>query len=42
MATGYDGTYEDEQADAKAAGRGIWAGTFEQPAAWRARNPRTD
>ena len=42
VATGYDGTYEDEQADAKAAGRGIWAGSFEAPKAWRARHPRAD
>lgn len=40
VATGFEGTYEDEQADAKAAGRGIWAGTFENPRAWRDRHPR--
>jgi endonuclease YncB( thermonuclease family) len=42
VATGHDGTYEHEQADAKAAGLGIWAGTFETPSDWRARHPRTD
>lgn len=30
------GGYADEEAQARAAGRGIWAGTFETPGAWRA------
>jgi endonuclease YncB( thermonuclease family) len=35
VASGYAGTYESEEAEAKSAGRGIWAGTFEAPAQWR-------
>lgn len=34
------GAYDAEEADARAAGRGIWAGSFERPAAWRERHPR--
>jgi endonuclease YncB( thermonuclease family) len=33
-------TYEDAQADARAAKRGIWAGHFDPPNAWRRANPR--
>ena len=40
VATGYAGTYRAEQDEAKAAKRGIWAGTFEAPRAWRQSNPR--
>jgi endonuclease YncB( thermonuclease family) len=31
-----DGQYLAEEAEARAARRGIWGGTFEAPAAWRA------
>lgn len=37
LAVAYGG-YEAEAAAARAAGRGIWAGTFEQPQEWRARH----
>jgi endonuclease YncB( thermonuclease family) len=33
------GSYTEEEADAKAAYRGLWAGTFERPQDWRRRNP---
>lgn len=36
------GAYESEEAAARAGGRGVWSGSFERPAAWRERNPRTD
>jgi len=32
--------YGSEEREARAAGRGIWAGPFERPADWRARHPR--
>jgi endonuclease YncB( thermonuclease family) len=32
------GAYGDEEAQAKAAYRGLWAGTFERPRDWRSRN----
>ena len=32
--------YEDEEADARAEKRGLWAGTFEPPREWRRANPR--
>jgi endonuclease YncB( thermonuclease family) len=35
-----DGRYLAEQAEAKAAARGIWRGTFQRPAEWRAAHPR--
>jgi endonuclease YncB( thermonuclease family) len=35
-----EGPYAREVETAKAAKRGIWAGSFEAPADWRARNPR--
>ena len=38
VASGYSGTYRSEQDEAKAAKRGIWAGTFMFPAEWRQRN----
>jgi endonuclease YncB( thermonuclease family) len=28
------------QAEARAAGRGLWAGDFENPARWRREHPR--
>ncbi len=34
------GGYEREEAEAKAAFRGLWAGTFERPRDWRARHAR--
>ena len=33
------GPYSDAQAEAEAAKRGIWRGTFERPSNWRAANP---
>jgi endonuclease YncB( thermonuclease family) len=36
------GRYDTEEAEARAAGRGLWATEFERPAAWRARHPRGD
>jgi len=35
VASGFGGTYAAEQAEAKAARRGIWEGTFISPANWR-------
>jgi endonuclease YncB( thermonuclease family) len=35
---GYGPNYRAEQAEAKAARRGIWAGTFTMPAEWRQRH----
>lgn len=37
-----NGTYEKAQDSARAAKRGIWAGTFTTPAEWREANPRKD
>lgn len=34
--------YEDEQDSARAAKRGIWQGTFDDPVDWRTTHPRTD
>jgi endonuclease YncB( thermonuclease family) len=34
------GEHQDEEAEARAAYRGLWAGTFEKPADWRRRNGR--
>lgn len=34
--------YRDREAAARDAGRGIWRGSFDAPAAWRAAHPRTD
>lgn len=34
--------YAAEQAEAEAAKRGIWRGSFERPADWRYANPRAD
>lgn len=33
-------SYGSEERAARQAGRGIWAGPFERPGEWRARNPR--
>jgi endonuclease YncB( thermonuclease family) len=35
LAYGFAGTYEREEGEAKAAKRGIWAGTFVAPSQWR-------
>ena len=32
--------YQELQDEAEAAKRGIWRGSFERPADWRAANPR--
>jgi endonuclease YncB( thermonuclease family) len=34
------GAYQAEEAEAREARRGIWAGSFRQPASWRAQHPR--
>jgi endonuclease YncB( thermonuclease family) len=34
------GAYETAEAEARAAKRGLWSGTFERPRAWRDRHPR--
>jgi endonuclease YncB( thermonuclease family) len=34
------GSYQSEEAEAKAAYRGLWAGEFERPRDWRLRHPR--
>jgi endonuclease YncB( thermonuclease family) len=34
------GSYEREEAEARAAYRGLWAGEFDRPRDWRARHPR--
>jgi len=34
--------YKDAEKEAREAKRGIWRGTFEQPAQWRQAHPRTD
>lgn len=34
--------YAQAQAEAEAASRGIWRGTFERPSDWRQANPRSD
>jgi endonuclease YncB( thermonuclease family) len=34
------GAYAAEETEARAAYRGLWAGTFERPRDWRVRNPR--
>lgn len=34
------GRYAAAEREARAAKRGMWAGSFEDPAAWRRRNPR--
>jgi len=34
------GSYQAEEAEAKAAGRGIWATSFERPQDWRRSHPR--
>ncbi|MFO0990282.1 MAG: thermonuclease family protein [Alphaproteobacteria bacterium] len=34
------GAYETDEREAREARRGLWAGEFDMPAAWRARHPR--
>src|SRR5205823_15056174 len=34
------GAYDSEEREARVARRGIWAGSFEQPATWRAHHSR--
>ncbi|ODR98374.1 hypothetical protein AUC68_07985 [Methyloceanibacter methanicus] len=34
--------YAGVESEARAAGKGIWAGTFQRPGEWRENNPRTD
>ena len=38
----YGYPYADAEAEARAAKRGIWRGTFQEPAQWRQANPRTN
>ena len=40
VAYGFTKTYQSEQDEAENAKRGIWAGTFMEPAHWRKLNPR--
>jgi endonuclease YncB( thermonuclease family) len=40
VAYGFAKTYQSEQDEAQNAKRGIWAGTFMEPAQWRKLNPR--
>jgi endonuclease YncB( thermonuclease family) len=35
------GAYEADEREARDARRGVWSSSFERPAAWRARHPRT-
>ena len=37
-----DDSYAQEEATARRARHGLWAGTFETPAVWRRAHPRTD
>jgi endonuclease YncB( thermonuclease family) len=37
-----EGCCRAEEAAARAAGRGVWAGTFERPDQWRRRHPHAD
>ena len=39
---GVPSPYEDAQRQARAAKRGLWAGTFQMPREWRRGNPRDD
>jgi len=42
VTSGYAEVYSRQQAAAKAAGRGLWAGTFTPPREWRRQHPRND
>ena len=40
MAVSFDGDYRREEAEARRARAGLWAGQFERPRLWRQSNPR--
>lgn len=42
VTSGYANVYGAQQADAKSAKRGLWAGTFTPPRQWRQQHPRED
>jgi len=42
VTSGYADVYGSQQAAAKAAGRGLWAGSFTPPREWRRQHPRSD
>ena len=42
VTSGYDNVYGAQQADAKSAKRGLWAGSFTPPRQWRQQHPRAD
>jgi len=42
VTSGYAEVYGRQQAAAKAAGRGLWAGSFTPPREWRRQHPRSD
>ncbi len=42
MTSGYANVYGTQQADAKSAKRGLWAGSFTPPRQWRQQHPRAD
>lgn len=42
VTSGYADVYGSQQADAKSAKRGLWAGSFTPPREWRHQHPRTD
>jgi endonuclease YncB( thermonuclease family) len=39
VVTGYAGSYQSEQEEARGARRGLWAGSFDWPWDWRRRHP---
>ncbi len=42
VTSGYAEVYGSQQAAAKSAKRGLWAGSFTQPREWRRQHPRSD
>lgn len=42
VTSGYAEVYGSEQAEAKSAKRGLWAGSFTPPRQWRDQHPRAD
>lgn len=42
VTSGLANVYGSEQAEARAARRGLWSGTFTPPREWRRQNPRSD
>ena len=42
VTSGYAEVYGAEQAEAKSAKRGLWAGSFTPPRQWRDQHPRTE